>query len=199
MQAEYQTIPNLKVAAIKHAVSSWHSVDESMVNGFKGNLFGFKAPKDVPLAKINEVDGKGGGREQLYPAIEAARRMLQDECPAGVDMESKPQCQRKVIVVIGDGDPGISSTDSDYFAAPNDYKTKVAEALLTRVEKSDIRVDTICIDKQSCHRGMFVKQVWEGTVEFYSASHTTGALYTGDYVLRNIAKDTGGTYRVVGR
>lgn len=150
--ADHQSTPDVRVAAIKHGYASHYSGEDSDIvpvpeaEDLKNNLFGLRPPGAVPLASLK--DKKTGialsrAHEQLYPAIDAARLMIEDECQ-GFDLTTKPWCRNKVIVAMGDGDPGVSRTDGNYYDSANP-KTPLPENLLSSLSVAGVRVDTLCI------------------------------------------------------
>ena len=72
----------------------------------------------------------------------AAQMMLTRECPHGVDLTAKPWCQRKVIVVLGDGDPGLTPAGADYFAASSEH---LPMNLLQSLNDADIEVHALTL------------------------------------------------------
>ena len=136
--------PNVRLAAVKHGHASWFP---PAMETLKDSLFDFRAPDVIP---VNTLRGKFSfyyGYEQLYPGIMAAWKMIEEECPPGDDLTAKPWCQRKVIVALGDGDPGMSPSNTDYFPQPY-ADAFLPTNLLSGLKKAGIRVDTLCVGKR---------------------------------------------------
>ena len=144
--------PNVRVAALKHGYGPPYLPPPAMET-LKKNLFDFSLPADVPVDTLRaELTFKNATAwEQLYPGIMAAKEMIEVECPKDVDLVAKPWCQRKVIVALGDGDPGMSWTNTDYFPQPDAY---LPTNLLSGLKKAEIQVDTLCV-REWCKDEMY--------------------------------------------
>ena len=143
-----------------------------------------------------------GRTEYLYPGIALAREMIEKEClpptpssTPGVGTPTptpKPWCSHKVIVVLGDGDPGLS--DNDYHASSPRVHDVLPEKELDKIAGLGIELHTVCIG--NC--------TWE--IIRFSASRLYNSLpriihrgfwytgYRGGDVMREIAKYTGGEF-----
>ena len=138
------SLPNVQLAALKHGYRwSWgrgfHSVEK-----IKNSLFAFRPPDDTLVNTLRKKLSFNNGVEQLYPGIMAAWKMIEDECPPGDDLTAKPWCERKVIVALGDGAPGTSPVNADYFPEPY-ADAYLPTNLLSGLKNAGIRVDTLCV------------------------------------------------------
>ena len=109
-------------------------------------LFELREPKDVQERDVKSHMKFRGCLEQLFPAIDKAMEEILRLCPEGVDTNRNPWCQRKVIMVLGDGDPG--AVPQQYYTQP--YPNgKLPDKLLKEVKDAGIAVHTYCIS-QAC-------------------------------------------------
>ena len=192
--------PNVRLAALKHGYGSnyVHSAET-----LKNNLFAFRPPDDT---LVNTLQGKlslDNMVELLYPGIMAAWKMIEDECPPGVDLVARPWCERKVIVALGDGDPGMSWTNTDYFPQPDAY---LPTNLLSGLKKAEIQVDALCVGRVCEDRIISCNDVkpgrtWFGSSSDYSMSKcpTSPADPLGREIMEALSTHTGGVYHGVAK
>ena len=195
--------PNVRLAAVKHGYSWWkvfHSVEK-----IKNSLFNFRAPDAIPVNTLRGELSLSRYYEQLYPGIMAAWKMIEDECPPGDDLTAKPWCQRKVIVALGDGDPGISLTNTDYFPQPY-ADAFLPTNLLSGLKNAGIRVDTLCVGKRCKLRMRRCEDPKPGLTMFapFCPSPPAGPLGSeipagllGSELMEAISSQTGGVYHGV--
>ena len=142
------SLPNVKLAALKHGYLWWDG--PTAVGTLKNNLFRFSPPDDTLANTLRGklfLDSPASNKlryEQLYPGIMAAKEMIEEECPRDVDLVANPRCQRKVIVALSDGHPGVSPESTDYFPQPY-ADVLLPTNLLSGLKKAGIQVDTLCI------------------------------------------------------
>ena len=167
--ATYKTTPDVRVAALRHGgVSRGVQIYSEIYNNLGGRRGGpymfspdpskrsgnllknpqepFKAPSQLSRTLIkNAIDdlSLGGDAEFLYPAINLAGRMIKQECPENVNLAVKPWCKRKIIVVLGDGEPGLAS--GDYYPDVGKSPGELPEVLLDRINRNDVKLHTLCI------------------------------------------------------
>ena len=189
--------PNVRLAAVKHG-DGWMG-SAPAVRTLKKNLFDFSLPADIPVDTLRAELTLNGGYEQLYPGIMVAWEMIEDECPPGVDLVAKPWCQRKVIVALGDGDPGASPLNTDYFPQPDAY---LPTNLLSGLQKAGIRVDTLCTGRECegkisrCKWGK-----WGKGIAFFAVGvcRPSPADLLGREIMEAISSHTDGEYHGVAK
>ena len=144
MSSDYRAIPNVRVAAFKHINTGCQPyVLTSDDLNYVTSLFGLRKPQDVRAVDVRHRMSFYGCIELLYPGIYEAMDLIRTECPVSVDLTVKPWCGRKVIVALGDGDPGAAA--QKYFSVPypdGDFP----DQLLSDVNDAGIAVNTICVD-----------------------------------------------------
>ena len=147
--AVHQTTDNVRVAALAHGditrtddeldyLELFPHERDSLGRGYP-ELFtwGFTEPKHITPQHITVgIDSLTllGRREYLYPGIALAQKMIETEC------KNPPWCERKVIVVVGDGNPGQAAPD--YFS-PRSYA--LPKRLLDSVAAAEIELHTLCL------------------------------------------------------
>ena len=171
----------------------------------KGNLFKFVAPDDIPANTLRRKLTFDANYEHLYPGIMAAWKMIENECSPG----AKPWCKNKVIVVLGDGHPGVSPMNADYFPPP-DAGAILPTNLLSDLKNAGIQVDTLCVGNgRYCLDDMIRCPSQPGTVLIHpwylSTCSSLDAIppstrrLSGREIMKAIATDTGGVYHGVAR
>ena len=206
LKAKHKKTPNVKVAAIKHGVGNV-PIEKRYVDviGDGAPLFNFMPPNQMPISAAAKRIRLKMGNEQFYPAIAEARRMLDVECPSGVDLTAKPWCGSKVIVALGDGAPGITSRG--YFATNNPSGSRwgsnrywLPDKLLADLASAGIRVNSMCIG-HSCWFRMIVCTDFDdpALIEISDACRAYGKRgitlrHKGSDAMKWLATSTGGTY-----
>ena len=147
---------------------------------------GFKEPKDISPQDV--TDGINNlkllaHREYLYPGIALAEHIITVECPAG---SAKNWCKRKVIVILGDGNPGRGATDYFY---PHSY-SDLPEKLLYDVRIAEIELHTLCLGAACTNQ---IVRIPDGQKFYYDpkppnciTEECTG--YTGTDIMKELAK-----------
>ena len=193
--------PNVQLAAVKHGYSQAAAASPQAIETLKNSLFAFRPPDDT-LA--NTLRGKlyfNYGNEQFYSAIMAAWEMIKDECPPGVDLDVKPWCERKVIMALGDGDPGVSPMNADDFPQPY-ADAFLPTNLLSGLKNAGIRVDTLCVGERCKLRMRRYKDPEPGLTAFgpeypgFLGSEIPAGLL-GSELMEAISSQTGGVYHGV--
>ena len=170
----------------------------------------FKAPSQLSptlVAKAIEYLDIRGLAEYLYPGIDLARQMIEEECPPGPGTPTptppgagtptptaKPWCQRKVIVVLGDGDPGLAA--ADYYGTVARVQGKFPEQLLDRVKAAGIALHTLCAGN-ACTEKISRSDWWHGHSGACSNSRSAAIVcvaYRGGDLMRELAEYTGGEF-----
>ena len=187
--------PNVRLAAVKHGHSWWkdfHSVEK-----IKNSLFDFRAPDAIPVDTLRAelTFYHYTAYEQLYPGIMAAKEMIEVECPKDVDLDVKPWCQRKVIVALGDGEPGTSPVNADYFPEPY-ADAFLPTNLLSGLKKAGIQVDTLCISRW-CKIGVGRSELKKGRYWFDSGFRTSTPNLLGREIMEALSTHTDGEYHGV--
>ena len=156
-------------------------------------LFRFRELSSLSPRKVNNaLDTLTGKRryEYLYPGIDEARMMIEAFCrkPA-----NQLPCQRKVIVILSDGDPGLAH-EKDF----GDPKHKLPYALLDEVKRAGIELHTLCMGK-SCDSEIARSSIyfrhygnWRCGSAYYPKRICTG--YCGGDIMRELATYTGGKF-----
>ena len=187
------SLSNVRLAAVKHG-HSWGSAPLAMEK-IKDSLFDFRAPDAIPVNTLRGELSFSRYHEQLYPGIMAAKEMIEVECPKDVDLDVKPWCQRKVIVVLGDGEPGTSPESTDYFPQPY-ADVLLPTNLLSGLKNAGIQVDTLCIGWW-CQFRVGRSELKEGRYWFYSGLRTSTPNLLGSELMEAISSQTGGVYHGV--
>ena len=210
MLDDHQGTGNVWVAALKHGgrISGGLTEQKRRTLGVSGGnpyLFGnkFQALNNLPRAMVikamDDLASSSYSDELLYPGIDLARWMIERECSPAVGTLTptptpKPRCKRKVIVVLGDGAPGIAA--EDYFANSHD---DLAGELLNRVKDAGIELHSLCIG-YLC-RSYIIRA---GRYRYYAvryncppydpnvSGHCIG--YRGGDVMRELAERSGGKF-----
>ena len=130
--------PNVRLAALAYGYDG--SSSPPAMETLKGNLFKFVAPDDIPANTLREKLTVYADYEHFYPGIMAAWKMIEDECSP----VAKPWCENKVIVALGNGVPGVSPMNADYFPPP-DAGAILPTNLLSGLKNAGIQVDTLCV------------------------------------------------------
>ena len=189
------SLPNVQLAALKHGYSGTWERDFHSVETLKNSLFAFRPPDDTLANTLRGELSFSHYYEQLYPGIMAAWKMIEVECPKDVDLDAKPWCERKVIVALSDGDPGMSWTNADYFPQPDAF---LPTNLLSGLQKAGIRVDTLCTGRD-CEIRMgrceWVKKVIIAWFQAGCSSPPAGLL--GREIMAAISDHTGGKHHDV--
>ena len=189
--------PNVRLAALKHGYGPNHFPPPA-VERLKKNLFDFSLPADIPVDTLRAelTFNYNTAYEQLYPGIMVAWEMIKEECPPGVDLVAKPWCQRKVIVALGDGDPGMSLTNTDYFPQPDAY---LPTNLLSGLKKAEIQVDTLCAGGD-CEDGMYRCNDRRPDITWFgSECSSPPAGLRGREIMAALSLQTGGVYHGVAK
>ena len=159
---------------------------------------GFKDPKDItPTDVINGINGLtlSAAREYLYPGIALAEKMMIKECPKPTPTPTvtaspiatptptptptpRPWCQRKVIVILGDGNPGRAH--SDYYLYSG---SEMPDALMRAVRAADIALHTLCLGT-ACTNHIHITP---GTRAHYDLP-TCCARYKGADIMKKLAE-----------
>lgn len=134
--------------------------------------------------------------EFLYAGIDLARRAIEKECPKSDHdlLLNKPWCYRKVIVVLGDGDPGTTR----YHQYVN-LHDKLATDVLNRVNDYDIEVHTLCFGS-ACDNDISYWNAWNVKWHYFHRLCPTRypdhhrCIYRGGDLMRKIAEYTGGKF-----
>ena len=178
--ANHQSTPNVRVGVIKHGGPNQLPPRIEQVHEFV-------TPGQLSVSKIDKSMKSSGGGEWLDSSIAKAQEMIDDECPQGLNLATKPWCQSKVIVVLSDGDPGF--TYEEYYYSTSD---DLPEKLLDSISDDGIVVNTICIytiSGHTCDNSMYILFI-------YSMSDVRPRLRTStsEVLLREMAEATGGKY-----
>ena len=149
--AKHQSAPDVRVAVIAHGTNS-------VGDGSIHRIQEFVSPDQLSVSKIRNSLSFSYGYEWLDSSIAEGQKMINDECPQGVDLTAKPWCQHKVIVVLSDGDPGV--TYEEYLGTWDD---DLPDKLLDSVSADGIAVNTICVygsnPRDSCDTSMKIQVV----------------------------------------
>ena len=189
-------------------------------NPFGPHLFGpgFKAPAGISAGDVTNavksLYSKSGPypniHPYLYPGIELAREMIETECnlgpapPMGAPAPTStstptptltpaPWCQRKVIVILHDGNPGSAHESS--------YRNPVAtihnvdeppSAMMDRVVSAGIELRTLCASPGCNHKIVRYRRAW-GYYNGPSCYSTTDIFclnLKGEEILEKLAERT---------
>ena len=202
--AVHKTTPDVRVLALKHGGNiprtiiplTWQEQDTlGTSGGIAPYLFdrNFKEPKDLPPKAITDaVGGLALNRrnEYLYPAVDKALRDIEGFCSYG-----DPWCDRKIVVVLGDGRPGRAH--SRYFDPPDGIDDEIPEKLLRSVKRAGVELHTICMGPACNHEIIRV----DGLRYYYDKptcpvppSKDKCLDLDGSAVMGNLAFYTNGTY-----
>ena len=192
------SLPNVQLAALKHGYRwFWFGKGFHSVEKIKNSLFAFRPPDDTLVNTLRKKLSFNNGVEQLYPGIMAAWKMIEDECPPGDDLTAKPWCERKVIVALGDGTPGTSPVNADYFPEPY-ADAYLPTNLLSGLKNAGIRVDTLCVGYW-CEFGVGRSELTKGRYRFDFFFSTPPADPLGREIMEALSTHTGGVYHGVAK
>ena len=204
MVTVHQTKTNVRVAVIKHTNPLCHynhplsAADLDHVT----TLFDFKQPKNVQVSDVKNGMLFRGCIELLYPGIEEAMKLIQQECPTPT-LTPTAWCKRKVIMALGDGTPGASP--KRYYNAANpgeDYPT----LLLKDVVAAGIVVNTACVGGVCGHtvykcKGYddprFYSTDWECAFRPHWVERKVDGGATGGVIMKEIASRTRGRHHQI--
>ena len=189
------SLPNVQLAALKHGYRWFWGRGFHSVEKIKNSLFAFRPPDDTLVNTLRKKLSFNNGVEQLYPGIMAAKEMIEVECPKDVDLDVKPWCQRKVIVALGDGEPGTSPVNADYFPEPY-ADAFLPTNLLSGLKKAGIQVDTLCISRW-CKIGVGRSELKKGRYWFDSGFRTSTPNLLGREIMEALSTHTDGEYHGV--
>lgn len=133
---------DVRIAALRHtdagAICPPRNTSVDLSRGV-AEVFSFREPKDVRGGSIGAGMKFSGCLEFLYPGLDQAKDKILGLCPAG---STDAWCQRKVIMVLGDGDPGAAPQRYYKAAYPNDIFPK---QLLENITNAGIVVNAGCV------------------------------------------------------
>ena len=149
------SLPNVQLAAVKHGYSQDLRAGLPRRQSKRSRtacLLSVRRTIPWPIHYEEKLYFNYGITNSFYSAIMAAWEMIKDECPPGVDLDVKPWCERKVIMALGDGDPGVSPMNADDFPQPY-ADAFLPTNLLSGLQKAGIRVDTLCVGRDVASLG----------------------------------------------
>ena len=160
--AKHRNSVNVRVAALVHGELAYVEPPVYRLERFQAStlgrvlspdlLGGFNAPGSLSPGKVSKAINAlplRAYKELLYPAISYAMGWMTHPTMCGypLDLSKKPWCQRKVIVVLGDGRPG--QADDRYFHARGD---ELPNKLMEAVRHRQIELHTLCLGVACTHQ-----------------------------------------------